>query len=123
MAAQDEREPGGVVMCNVLGPMVQDTPEQDWCAGTISLSQTNPEPEMGAAAAAKYDTSPSLFHQNPSPIPAQMARPSAPDMAQLFAMLAGISGDIHGIKTDVKEWKEEIKNNTGIQERYAGNAG
>ena len=29
-------------------------------------------------------------------------------MAQLFAILAGISGDIQGIKTDAKELKEEM---------------
>ena len=47
MAAQDEREPGVVGMCNVLGPMAQDIPVQD-----ESLPQTNPKPEM----AAVYDT-------------------------------------------------------------------
>ena len=109
MAAQGERVPGVVVMCSlVVEPMVQDTPVQDIPEQDESLPQTNSEPEMGAAAAAEYDTSPSLL-RNPPPIPAETAHPNAPDMAQLFAMLAGISGDIHGIKTDAKELKEEIK--------------
>ena len=83
MAAQGEREPGVVVMCsNVLGPMVQDIPKQD-----ESLPQMDPEPEM----AAVYDTSPPLPHQNPPPIPAEAAQLSAPDMAQIYAMLAAMS--------------------------------
>ena len=82
-------------MCsNVLGPMAQDIPMQEQIS-----PQMDPKPEMGVAAAeaAVYDTSPPPLYQN-SPIPAQTARPSAPDMAQLFAMLAGISGDIHGMR-------------------------
>ena len=62
MAAQDERELGGVVMCNVLGPMAQDIPEQDIVMGEQELPpQMDPKPEMAAA----YDTSPSPLHQNP----------------------------------------------------------
>ena len=54
MAAQDEREPGGVVMCSVLDPMAQDTPEQDIVMEEqFPLSRTNSKPGMGAAAAAK----------------------------------------------------------------------
>ena len=68
MAAQSEREPGVVVMCSVLDPMVQDPPVQDIPIPEQdeSLPQTNPEPEMGAAAAeaAVYNTSPSPPHQN-----------------------------------------------------------
>ena len=90
MAAQDEREPG-VVMCNsCLGPMAQDIPEQDIVMGEQELPpQMDPKPEMGAAAAeaAVYDTSPPLPHQNPPPILAESAQPSAPDIAQLIAML------------------------------------
>ena len=52
MAAQDEREPGGVVMCSVLDPMAQYTPEQDIVMEEqFPLSQMDPKPEMGAAAA------------------------------------------------------------------------
>ena len=108
MAAQDEREPGVVVMCSVLDPMVQDTPVQDIPIPEQdeSLPQMDPEPEMGAAAAeaAVHDTSPPPLYQNP-PTLAKSAQPVTVDMAQLFATLAGISGDIHGMK-------EEIKNNT-----------
>ena len=70
--------------------MAQDIPEQDIVMGELELPpQMDPEPEMGAAAAAVYDTSPSLL-RNPPPIPAETAHPSALDMAQLFAMLAEI---------------------------------
>ena len=42
MAAQGEREPGGVVMCNnVLGPMAQDIPEQDIVMGELELPPQN----------------------------------------------------------------------------------
>ena len=41
--------------------------------------QTDPEPEMGAAAAAVYVTSPPLL-RNPPPIPAETAHPSVLDM-------------------------------------------
>ena len=100
MAAQDEREPGVVVMCSCLGPMAQDkSPEQDIVVEEQELPQMNPKPEMGAAAAeaAVYDTSPSLL-RNPPPIPAETARPGAPDMAQLWAqlwaMLAAMSANM-----------------------------
>ena len=73
MAAQGEREPGGLVyVCNVLGPMAQDIPEQDIVMGELELPpQTDPEPEMGAAAveAAVYDTSPSLLRNHPRSLP------------------------------------------------------
>ena len=112
MAAQGERVSRVYLCVVVLDPMAQDIPKQDIVMGELELPpQMDPKPEMAAAC----DTSPPLPPQNPSPIPAQTARPSAPDMAQLFAMLAGISGDIQGIKTDAeantKGMREEIKNN------------
>ena len=87
---------------------------------------------MGAATATVYDASPP--HQNP-PILAESAQPSAPDMAQLFDMLAGMKGNMqqmnskmdgntqqmNGIKTDAKEMKEEIKN--GMKEEMKGMRG
>ena len=78
-------------MCSCLDPMAQDIPEQDIVMEEqFPLSQMDPEPEMGAAAAgaAVYDTSPPLPHQNPPPIPAETARPSTAAMAQLVAILA-----------------------------------
>ena len=79
MAAQDEREPGGLVMymCNsVLGPMAQGIPEQDRVMGEQELPpQMDPKPEMAAA----YDSSPPLL-RNPPPIPAETAQQSALDM-------------------------------------------
>ena len=106
-------------MCSVEGrPMVQDIPEQDIVMGELELPpQMDPEPEMGAAAAeaAVYDTSPSLL-RNPPPIPAETARPSTPDMDQLFTMLAGINGDIHGMKGEMeantKSMNEQMEANT-----------
>ena len=94
--------------------------------------QMDPEPEMGAAAAeaAVYDTSPPLPHQNPSPIPAETVHPSEPDMAQLCAMLVGVTAAMQQMQGEIKNntnemngnaqqmeskmdgMKEEIKNNT-----------
>ena len=76
----------------LIESMAQDeNPEQEMLIIQEQFPpQPNPEPKMGAAAeAAADDTSPLLLRQNP-PILAESAQPSAPDMAQLFAMLAGI---------------------------------
>ena len=81
----------------VLESMVQDgDPEQEMMVVMqFELPpQINPEPEMGAAVAAEYDTSPSLL-RNPPPIPAGTAHPSTPDMAQLFAMLVEMRNGIN----------------------------
>ena len=89
--------------------------------------QINSEPEMGAAAAAAYDTSPPPLRQNP-PILAESAQPSALDMSQLFAMLAEMSNglnskmdgntqQINGIK---KRNGSKHKRNEGRNERNAG---
>ena len=68
MAAQDEREPGGVIsyMCSCLGPMAQKTPMQEQIPPQMDL-----EPEMGAAAAeaAVCDTPHPHLRQIPSPTP------------------------------------------------------
>ena len=126
MAAQDEREPGGLVMCSVLGPMVQDIPEQDIAKEEQFFPpQMDPEPEMGAAAAgaAVYDTSPPLPHQNPPPIPAETVRLSAPDMAQLVAILAGMESKMGSMNEKMeantngtKGIKEEMKEMRGVRE-------
>ena len=118
-------------MCSsVLDPMAQDIPEQDIVMGEQELPpQMDPKPEMGAVAAeaAVYDTSPSLL-RNPPPIPAEAAQLSAPDIAQICAMLAAMSGDLQQIKNNMDGnaqqmenkmdgMKEEIKNNTnGMRE-------
>ena len=64
MASQGERVLGVVGMCSLVNEAmvqdkipVQDTPEQDIIVQEQFLPQLNPEPEMGAAAAAVYDTS------------------------------------------------------------------
>ena len=78
------------------------------------LPQMNPKPEMGAAAAAEYDTSPSLL-RNPPPIPAGTAHPSTPDMDQLFAMLAemrnGINNKMNGINNKMDGMDNKMKEN------------
>ena len=67
MASQGEREPGVLGMDEgVLESMAQDgDPEQDIGVQEHEPPQLNPEPEMGAAAAAAYDTSPPPLRQNP----------------------------------------------------------
>ena len=65
------------------------------------LPQPNPEPDMGAAAAAADDTSPPLL-RNPPPTPAETAHPSAPDMVQLFAMLAEMNRGINNKMDDME---------------------
>ena len=64
-------------------------------------TQMDLEPEMGAVAA--YDTSPPLLHQNPSPFPAETAHQSAPDMAQLIAMLVGMRGETRQMNEKTKK--------------------
>ena len=117
MAAQGERVSGVIGMCScslVDDPMVQDTPvqdipipEQDIVVEELELPQMDLEPEMGAAAA--YDASPPLFHQNPSPFHAETAHQSAPDMAQLIAMLVGMRGE----KQEMNERMQRMENNMG----------
>ena len=97
MESQGERVPGGLVKCGNVESMVQDgNPEQDIGVQEQFLRQSNPEPEMGAAAAeaAVYDTSPPLL-RNPPPIPTETAHPGSLDMAQLFAMLTKMTNGIH----------------------------
>ena len=107
MASQGEREPGVVGLDEgFLESMVQDgDPEQDTPVQDINVQeqffpQMDPEPEMGAAAAAEYDTSPSLLRNHP-PILAESAQMSAPDIAQLFAMLAGMRGETQQMKQEM----------------------
>ena len=107
MASQGERVPGVVDMCSLVDePMVQDKiPVQDIPVQEQSLPQMNPKPEMGAAAAAVCDTSPPPLHQNP-PILAEAAQLSAPDIAQLIAMLAGMRGEMREMKEEIKKQHE-----------------
>ena len=87
-------------MCNVLDPMAQKIPMQEQIS-----PQMDPEPEMGAAEAAKYDTSPSPPHQHPPPILAESAQPGTFDMGRLLAVLTAMNEEI-------KANTREIKNNT-----------
>ena len=71
MAAQGERVPGVVDMCSLVDEaMVQDEiPMQEQF-----FPQMDPEPEMGTAAAAKYDTSPPLLRNPPRSLPKRLSR-------------------------------------------------
>jgi len=76
MASQGEREPGVVEMdVGLVESMVQDgDPEQEMLVvEEHELPQTDPEPEMGAAAAAAYDIPPPILRQSPSPAPSETA--------------------------------------------------
>ena len=112
MASQGEREPGVVGMDEgVLESMAQDRiPVQDIPINVQEQfpPQTNPELEMGVAAATAYDTSPSLL-RNPPPIPAETAQSSAPDMAQLFAMLAEINNEMDDMEENMKTLRGEMQ--------------
>ena len=75
MAAQGERVSRANVICRLLDPMAQDKtpvqdisiPEQDIVMGELELPpQMDPEPEMGAAAAAVCDAPPPHLRQSPS---------------------------------------------------------
>ena len=94
----------------LLESMAQDeSPKQEMLNEQEQFPpQTNPEPEMGAAAAAVYDTSPPPLRQN-LPIPAETAHPSAPDMAQLFAMLAEMN---RGINNKMDDMNQNLIGNT-----------
>ena len=92
MAAQDEREPGVVVMCSCLDPMVQDTPVQD-----ESLPQMDQKREMGAAAAAADFSTPPPFRQSPSPAPSKTVSdnggsvPLSPLLTQIVEAFAQVT--------------------------------
>ena len=126
MAAQGERELGDIVMGEgLLGPMVQDISEQDIVGEEqFTPPQMDPEPEMGAAAAeaAVYDTSPPLPHQNPSPIPAETAHLSAPNIAQLIAMLAGLNARMEGMESNMNGNAQQMENKMdGMNEKMEAN--
>ena len=92
--------------------MVQDIPEQDIVMEEEEQffpPQMDPKPEMGTAPAeaAVYDTY--LPHQNPPPIPAETVHLSAPDMAQLFAMLAEINNDMDAMEANTQTLRGEMQ--------------
>ena len=95
-------------MCSVVGkPMVQDTPvqdipipEQDIVMQEQSLPQTNPEPEMGAAAAVAYETSPLPLRQNP---PIRLEQ-SAVDM-----ILQAINGMKNKMDANMQAFRSDLR--------------
>ena len=98
----------------LLDPVAQDIIEQEIVGveeEQLIPPQMDPEPKMGAAAAEAtvYDTSPSLPHQNPSPIPAETAQPGTFDMAQLVAILAGMNEKMEAnVRGDPRQMENNI---------------
>ena len=112
MASQGEWVPGVDMCCRNIEAMVQDIPMQDIPEQDKSLPQTNPEPEMGAAAAVVCDTSPSLL-RNPPPIPAETAQPSTLDM--ILQALNGMKNEMKANTHKMEGMKEEIKKKTWMR--------
>ena len=118
MESQGEREPGVVGMDEgVLESMVEEgDPEQEMLVvEEQELPQTDPEPEMGAAAAAAYDTSTPPLRQNP---PIRLEQ-SAVDMIlqAINGMKNEIKANTNKMEVNTNKMKEEIKNNTnGMKE-------
>ena len=117
MASQGEREPGVLEMdVGLVESMAQDeSPEQEMLNEQEQFPpQPNPEPEMGAAAAAVYDTSPPPLRQNP-PILAESAQPSVLDMIlQAMNEMKTNAQEMNNkmkanLKENAKEIKEELK--------------
>ena len=113
MAAQGERvsEAIDAICSSVLDPMAQDEEVEQEMLVVEEQEQFFPpqmdsEPEMGAAAA--YDTSPPPLHQN-HPILAKSAQLSAPDMAQLMAMLVGMRGETRQMKNEMDGNAQQMK--------------
>ena len=109
MASQGEREPGVVGMDEEsLESMVQDgDPEQEMLVvEEHELPQMDPEPEMGAAAAAAYDTSPPPLRQK-TPIRLEQ---SAVDMIlqAINGMKNEIKANTNKMEVNTNEMKEEI---------------
>ena len=70
MASQGERVPGVDMDLEFVESMVQDEiPEQEMLVVQDELPQTNPEPEVGAAAVAADDTPPTPPSSKPLPGP------------------------------------------------------
>ena len=90
----------------LLESMVQDgDAEQEMLVvEEQELPQTNPEPEMGAVAAAAYDTSPPPLRQNP-PI---LLEQSAVDM-----ILQAMNANAKEMKEETKGMREEMQEMRG----------
>jgi len=122
MEFQSERELGVDMDLEFVESMVQDEiPEQEMLVVQDELPQPNPEPEMGVAAAAAYDTSPPPLRQNP-PILVESAQPSAPDMAQLCAMLAGMNANMQAMNANMEGINKQMDTNTNKMDGIKNNA-
>jgi len=115
MAVQGEREQG-VLDLEMLDSMAQDemTMQNMPIMQVEHPPQPNLEPEMGAGAAAVYDTPP-LPGQNPSPVPSETAADNGGSgIAQLILMMQAMSGDMQEMNnkmdTNAQQIKNEMKN-------------
>ena len=106
MESLGERELGVLGMDEeLLESMVQDeSPEQEMLVVQDELPQLNPEPEMGAAAAAEYDTPPPHLRQSPSPTPGE----STPDGKAIAADPPNVGQLLMALLAQMNEMKEEI---------------
>ena len=106
MAAQGEREPGGLVVCNsLLGPMAQDIPEQDIVMGEQELPpQMDPKLEMGAAAAAADFATPPLLRQIPSPTPSKTATDNGGSVPLPPLCLQIVEACTQAMRGEIRAW-------------------
>ena len=126
MAAQGERVSGAIDMDEgLLESMAQDgEAEQEMLVVEEQeqfFPQMDPEPEMGAAAAAEYDTPPPLLRQIPSPVPSKTAHHNGgsvllpPLIAQMVEKITqAMRGEMQQMKSGMDEnaqqMREEITN-------------
>jgi len=125
MASQGERVLGVVGMCDNLDSMVQDEiPEQEMLVvEEQELPRTDPEPEMGVAAAAESDIPPPHLRQIPSPAPGEStpdegeaAATDPPNLNQLLMgwlanMQQALESKIDGVNKQMETSTKEIKTN------------
>ena len=134
-------------MCNsVLDSMVQDgDPEQEMLVvEEQELPQTDPEPEMGAAAAAVCDAPPPHLRQSPSPTPGESTpngeaiAADPPNVGQLLMVLLaqmnkmeistceiktninGMEDKMEGLNKEMSGMNNKMGTNTDKMEKNAG---
>ena len=128
MAFQGEREPGVLEMdVELVESMAQDgIPEQDMLNVQEQFPpQTNPEPEMGAAATA-LDPPPPL-RQNPSPAPdgstpdnGELTAAGFADMRGMFdALMGAMRVNAQQMGNEMRVMNEKMENN--INEKMEAN--
>jgi len=106
MEFQGERVPGVDMDLEIVESMAQDEiPEQEMLVEQDELPQPNPEPEMGAAVAAVYDTFPPLL-RNPPPTLAELAQPGELDM--ILQAISGMKSEMNGMTQTLREEMQQM---------------